>query len=108
MNMQSCADICNECHKICLHAAMTHCLEAGGDHLEPKHFRLMLSCAKICQTSSDLQLLGSAFSMKYCELCAEVCDACAESCEALDNMEDCAKICRTCAQSCRDMSTHAH
>ncbi len=30
------------CHKTCLGMALTHCLNEGGDHVRPQHFRLML------------------------------------------------------------------
>src|SRR4051812_7421900 len=104
MNMQSCIDACTKCSQTCLQTAMTHCLEAGGEHVEPEHFRLMMSCAQMCQTSAYLQLSNSAFSKKYCALCADVCEACAESCAQLDNMEECEKVCRACAESCRAMT----
>jgi len=106
MNTESCADACAKCHQVCLQTAMQHCLKMGGEHVAPDHFRLMLDCAQICQTSSNLQLSGSAFSKTYCALCAEVCEACAQSCEALDNMQECLDACRNCAKSCIEMSTH--
>jgi hypothetical protein len=53
--MQTCIQACQECHNECLMHASQHCLEVGGKHVEPKHFRLMLSCAEICQTSADMQ-----------------------------------------------------
>lgn len=102
-NMQACIDACTKCYQTCLQTAMNHCLETGGKHTEPDHFRLMMSCAQICQTSVDLQLSGSDFSSKFCVLCAEVCEACANSCSELDEMGDCEKVCRDCANSCRAM-----
>lgn len=105
-DMQSCIDACNKCYQTCLQTAMNHCLDTGGRHVEPAHFRLMMNCAQICQTSVDLQLSGSAFCAKYCALCAEICEACADSCAALDEMGDCEKVCRECASSCRAMANH--
>jgi len=32
----ACIDACLDCHKICLGMAMTHCLEAGGEHTAPE------------------------------------------------------------------------
>ena len=103
--MQSCIDACTKCYQVCLQTAMNHCLETGGKHVEPSHFRLMINCAQICQTSADLQLSGSEFVAQYCSLCAEVCEACAISCAAL-GMTDCEKACRDCAASCRAMANH--
>ena len=102
--MQSCIDTCNRCHQTCLHEAMNHCLEAGGEHVAPDHFRLMLNCAEMCQTSANFMLSGSALSKRVCEVCAEICEACAKSCEQIDGMEECARVCRECAESCRRMS----
>ena len=101
--MQACIDACDQCHRMCLQSAMNHCLEAGGKHMEPHHFRLMMNCAEMCQTSLNFMLSSSQFHKQVCMMCAEICDACAESCDQLDGMEDCAKACRECAKSCRNM-----
>lgn len=106
-DLRPCIDSCNHCHDICLHAAMTQCLERGGDHAEPAHLRLMLDCAEICRTAADFMLSGSRFHAKTCAVCAEVCKACEESCEALDGMEECANICRECHERCRAMAGNA-
>ena len=103
-NMQSCIDACSHCHETCLHTAMTHCLAVGGKHVEASHFRLMINCAEICQTSANFMLSGSAFHQKVCAVCAEICDACAKSCEQVGGMGDCVKACRECAESCRKMA----
>jgi hypothetical protein len=95
--MQQCIEECLNCHRMCLGEAMTHCLEAGGQHMEPEHFRLMLNCAEMCQTSANFMLSGSPLHKKTCGLCAEVCLACAQSCEKIEGMEECAQTCRRCA-----------
>ncbi|WP_280720928.1 four-helix bundle copper-binding protein [Janthinobacterium sp. CG_23.4] len=102
--MQSCIDACAQCHQICLKMAMTHCLKMGGKHVEPDHFRLMVNCAEICQTSANFQLSGSAFSARLCAVCADICQACADSCRELDGMEECVQACDACASSCRSMA----
>lgn len=104
INMQACIDACGQCHQACIHTAMTHCLVEGGKHVEANHFRLMINCAEICQTSANFMLSGSAFHQKICEVCAEICDACVKSCEEIGGMEDCVKVCRECAESCRRMA----
>ncbi len=108
LNMQSCIDACSSCHQVCLQMAMKHCLESGGKHVDPEHFRLMMNCADICQISANLQLSGSTFSSRLCELCADVCEACANSCRNLDGMEDCVRACEACAASCRSMAAIKH
>lgn len=102
--MKPCVDACSHCHETCLHAAMTHCLAAGGKHVEASHFRLLINCAEICQVSTNFLLSGSAFHQQVCAICAEICDACAKSCEQVGGMDDCVKACRECAVSCRSMA----
>lgn len=102
--MQSCVDQCQNCHNVCLSMAMNHCLEAGGKHLEPDHFRLMMACAEICQTSANFMLIGSEHHKRICAVCAEICEACAKSCEEIGDMQECVDACRGCAESCRRMA----
>ncbi len=102
--MQQCIENCLNCHKTCLQMAATHCLEAGGKHVEPAHFRLMMDCAQICQTSADFMLRGSTHHAHVCAECADICEDCAKSCEAVGGMDECVEACRKCAESCRSMS----
>src|SRR5215218_7708360 len=57
--MRSCIDECLRCYQTCLGTAMTHCLEQGGKHVEPNHFRLMMACTEICRTSAHFMLIGT-------------------------------------------------
>jgi hypothetical protein len=102
--MRSCIEECLRCHGICLGMAMSHCLEQGGRHVEPGHFRIMMSCAEICQTAANVMLIGTAQHKRTCALCADICEECARSCETLDGMEECVQACRRCAESCRRMA----
>lgn len=99
-----CIEHCTACSQICYSSALNHCLHAGGKHLEPSHFTLMLNCAKVCETCAYLQMSGSSFSAHICKLCADICEACAESCEGVGDMEDCVTACRKCAEGCREMA----
>ena len=101
---QSCIDECRRCHSTCLSTAMNHCLETGGRHVEPKHFRLTIACAEICQTSANVMLMGSDLHRHTCAVCAEVCEECALSCAEVGDMQDCVDACRRCAESCRNMA----
>jgi len=105
--MKECIEACEHCHHICLSMAMMHCLQRGGAHVEPSHFRLMRDCAEICATSANFMLSGSQFHGDVCEACAEVCEACAASCEKLGDMQSCVDACRRCAESCRAMAASA-
>lgn len=102
--MTACIDACLACYRTCLTEAMNHCLEAGGEHVAPDHFRIMMACAEICRTSAHFMLIGTEHHKHVCAECAEICMECARSCEALDGMESCAEQCRRCADSCRRMA----
>lgn len=103
--IQSCIQECQVCHNYCLEGAMNRCLETGGKHVAPEHFRLMLDCAAICQIAADFMLRGSANHAQVCNICADICEACEQSCNNLGDMEECAKACRSCADSCRQMAS---
>lgn len=106
--MPDCITACIHCHQVCLITAMNYCLETGGKHVAAEHFRLMMNCAEICQTSANFQLSSSPFHVQVCAVCAEICEACALSCEAIGGMEACVEDCRTCAESCRQMAAMQH
>jgi hypothetical protein len=102
--LRDCINECQQCHAICLSTAMTHCLEEGGRHVEPVHFRLLTACAVICQTAADFMLMQDKHHQRVCAVCAEVCEACAKSCEEIGGMKECVEACRRCAESCRSMA----
>ena len=102
--MQDAIQACLDCHSMCLHMAMGFCLERGGRHVEQKHFRLMLNCAELCQTSANFMLSDSPLHGRVCLICAEACEACAKSCEQVGDMRECVEECQRCAKSCRSMT----
>lgn len=102
--MRDCVEACLRCYSTCLHTAMNHCLEAGGKHVEPAHFRLMMACAEMCRTSAHLMLIGTEHHRHTCRECAEICTQCAEDCERIGDMQACAEACRHCAEHCRSMA----
>jgi hypothetical protein len=101
VEMQKCIDECLRCHGICLAEAMNHCLEAGGKHVAPEHFRLMMACAEICRTAASLMLIGTGHHTRTCAACAEICADCARSCDRVGDMDECVRACMRCAESCR-------
>lgn len=103
-DMRACIDECLRCYQSYLGTAMTHCLEQGGRHVEPAHFRLMMTCAEICRSAAHFMLIDTDHHRHTCAECAEICEQCAKSCDALDGMEDCAATCRRCAEACRKMA----
>jgi hypothetical protein len=102
--MRACIEKCLTCYSTCLSMASGHCLEAGGAHVEAKHFRLMLACAEICRTSAHFMLLGTLHHRHTCAECAEICRECADDCERVGDMQACVDACRTCAESCEAMA----
>jgi hypothetical protein len=96
-----CIRDCLQCHSTC-EAAVMHCLETGGSHVEAAHVALLLDCADICRTSAHFMMHDSPHHTRLCEVCAEVCEACADDCERLSDevMRNCAEACRRCAASC--------
>jgi len=102
--MRDAIKACLDCHSRCIQTAMNFCLERGGRHVEQEHFRLMLNCAEICQTSANFMLSGSPLHGRVCAVCAEVCEACAKSCEQVGEMRECVEECKRCAKSCRSMT----
>jgi hypothetical protein len=102
--IRTCIEDCEYCHRVCLHMAMTYCLEQGGRHVEPTHFRLMTNCAEVCRTTADAMLSGFEMHAQLCAACAEVCRACAQSCERIgEDMRECVDACIRCAESCEQM-----
>ncbi len=102
---QRCIDECIRCYRTCFGMAMNHCLEMGGEHVQPKHFRVMVACAEICRTTAHFMLMKSEHALHLCRECAEICDQCANECERIGDMDDCVEQCRRCAEMCRSMAT---
>jgi hypothetical protein len=105
--MKSCMAACDLCAATCLQTAMHHCLEIGGKHTEPQHFRLMMTCVEVCRASAALMLIGSPSYPMQCDLCARICEDCATDCERIGGMDECVQACRACARECRQMARRA-
>ena len=103
-DMQECIDSCLDCYAVCLSTAMGHCLETGGKHVAPDHFRLMMACTEICRTAAHFMLIGTPHHKHTCRECAEICRECARDCATLDGMEECVEACEECAESCEKMA----
>lgn len=104
-DVDRCIDSCLSCYRTCVKTAMRHCLEMGGEHVEPHHFRLMMGCSEICRTAAHAMLVGVENHKVVCGACAVICDDCANSCDGMDGMADCARTCRECAAICGRMAS---
>jgi hypothetical protein len=102
--MKECIQACLDCYRHCQNTALTYCLEMGGEHVGPTHFRLMMDCAEICRSAAALMINGSRYHAESCRICAQICRDCAESCRSLDGMESCVQACERCADSCEAMA----
>lgn len=102
--MTHCIETCLACYKTCAGTAMNHCLEMGGQHVEPSHFRLMMACAEMCRTAAHFMLIGTPHHRHTCRECAKICEECADDCKRLGKMDQCVAACRTCAETCRKMA----
>ena len=102
--LDACIEACLACHRTCLTMAMQHCLERGGEHVAPDHFRLMIACAEICASAARFMMIGTPHHRHVCAECAEICAECAEACARMDGMAPCAEACRRCAEACRRMA----
>ena len=105
--MQQCIRECMDCYATCMEAVQ-HCLTTGGRHAAPEHIAMLLTCARICETSASAMLLGAEQHTATCGACATVCRACAEDCRALSDRDEmmhrCAESCDRCADSCERMN----
>ena len=102
--MQACIDDCLACYRTCTEMAFHDCLDVGGGHVAPEHFRLMAACAEICRAAAHFILIGSPHHTLLCRDCVEICEQCAADCERLFDMQECVDACRKCATSCKAMA----
>ena len=104
--MQACIDSCLECYQSCT-KSIQKCLSAGGKHAEASHVSLLISCARICNTSAELMMLGTKAHLETCGACAAICEMCAADCEQLGtDMKDCGNACRRCQESCENIAAN--
>jgi hypothetical protein len=71
---EHCIDSCLGCYRMCVQTVMGHCLEAGGEHVTPRHIRLMMGCAELCRTAAHTLLMGVENYRFFCGACAVMCD----------------------------------
>ena len=83
-DMKSCIEACLACYSECLSTATGHCLQLGGKHVEPAHFKLMMACVEICRTSAHFMLIGTEHHKHTCRECAEICRQNAITCGSIE------------------------
>jgi hypothetical protein len=100
--MLQCIRECIHCHSVC-RQTVRHCLNRGGEIAEPSRIRLLLDCARICETAANLMTRASERGLRACAACAEICERCTAECERFGGdalMRGCAEACRACAAAC--------
>ncbi|WP_018237982.1 four-helix bundle copper-binding protein [Ensifer sp. BR816] len=90
--------------KACIAECLSWNQELGGEHIEPRHFRLISACAEICRAAAHFMLIGSEYHKHVCRECAEICTECAADCQRIGDMQSCVDTCRRCAESCGKMA----
>ena len=106
--VQDCMEALGHCHALCLSTAAVHCLESGGEHVRPQHFRLMLDCAAVCAFAADALARKSQFHNRICALAADITETCGKDCERLGGMDACAEACRHAARLCAEAARSDH
>jgi len=106
--VQDCMEALGHCHALCLSTASVHCLESGGEHVRPQHFRLMLDCAAACAFAADALARKSQFHNRICALAADIAETCGSDCDRLGGMEACAAACREAARLCAEAARPAY
>src|SRR5690349_5790081 len=101
--MGRCIEHCLRCYRECFETAMTVCLEHGGAHVAPAHFRLMMACSEVCRAAAAVMMARLPGHSALCWVCAQICEDCARNCEGMEHMTACATTCRECAEHCRRM-----
>lgn len=92
-----CARTCYEC--------LNACLDEEDADKRKRCVKMLIECARMCETSAFFMAMDGKFIKRQCELCAEVCDVCAQECSVFDDQycRKCYEECRSCADKCREM-----
>ena len=106
--VKDCMEALGHCHAMCLSTAAVHCLESGGEHVRPQHFRLMLDCAASCAFAADALARKSQFHNRICALAADIAETCGKDCERIGGMDACAAACRETARLCAEVARSDH
>lgn len=91
---------CDDCSTLCLEA-VSHCLQIESGYID---MNILLACAEMCQTTSNVMMLNSQLQTQLAALCVEACETCADHLEqrgyADEQLLACAEMCRRCAETC--------
>ena len=104
-DVRRCAQATADCHQYCIET-IAYCRQHGGAFAAADHLSLLLDCAELCQTTTDLLLRGSDFAAELATLCAHVSEQCALSCDQFGDRQAraCAGACRRSALLCRELA----
>jgi hypothetical protein len=99
--LATCAEACYECFNACLDEE-----KAEAPSIK-RCIKLLVECAKICETTAFIMSMDGKFVKRQSELCAEVCDVCSQTCALFQDepCQKCALECRKCSELCTEMTT---
>ena len=104
--MRRCIEAASETYAVCTET-LTYSLDGHFDLADPRHLRLLIDCAEVCQTTQNALLRASELKQLLATVCVEACENVAESCRQLDptdeQLAECAEVCTRCADYCREL-----
>ena len=98
-------EACARCSQACLEA-FEACMSNPGLESRAKVVKMLVECARACDTAAGEMASNAVFAREYAKICASVCELCAKNCDMFrdDHCRLCAEECRACAKECREMS----
>jgi hypothetical protein len=105
--MRRCIEAASDSYSACTET-LTYSLDGRFELTDPRHLRLLIDCAEVCQTTENALLRASELGQLLATVCAEACEKVAESCRRLDaadeQLGECADVCMRCADCCRELA----
>jgi hypothetical protein len=91
-------------HRLSAHGTAAG-LELGGKHTEARHFRLMLDCAQICQTTADFSVARLGGVRRSLRDVRSGVRSLRAQLRRNGDLDECLWAARRCAESCRSLMT---
>lgn len=97
----ACLAACFDCYRGCFAMA---CSLDGTSHV--RQAALLLDCAELCRTLTELALRGSPYARHLAAVCDDACRVAASICRQYDDSAaiECAQVCGECALACAIVS----
>ncbi|OPJ58179.1 hypothetical protein CLORY_37430 [Clostridium oryzae] len=101
---QACIDACEKCAQTC-YECFEACINEPDLNTRRNCVKMLIECARICETSAALMSMNGMLAIEQCKMCADICDSCEKECRLYqdEHCQKCADVCRICASECRRM-----